>query len=459
MTIGDGDEAPLRSLHAGLASREMTETVARHLAEVPALAGDADIARLLAKRARRTRRTSMPERWFEPVDLRKKIAVAQALFAEELSTANDPRAQISPVEKDPRRIGQFIAYLSEQIAKRPGRSSFRFDRPDRGTRAALTGLGNHAYNKRFRLLNRMSAHLETYRREHRYLSYRLVGKIGLVADIPFDAFAQDPWAAAFTAYFAARRRRRSVFTKAGQDSPFDDLCAALFERCLARAGETNWLLIAHVYPDARVLEQLGETERGQLLGGWLLTMRDAAEDLDRLARTGEIDLETFVVARGNESSSWNLAAQAWNTARTNWIALRRSLGMDAVLDAFLPGKALRLMAADVVWNHALEKAWNKGKSPGDVSAVHPDTRVFAALPRPWDVMRGRAPCNRKMIEAACARYGVDPVRGGWSAPLVPAKAVDYRATPELVHGVEVATPEIAAVLRAAGVFSGKWPLE
>ena len=445
----------LRALHAGLTSRERPEVVARQIAEHPLIASNAEIAQLLAARAGQSRRSSMPGTWFEPIDLRKRIAVAQALFDDEIATSNDPRARISPVEKDPRRIAAFVAYLGEQIGKRPGRSSFRHERPDRATRRALTGMGNHAYNKRFRLLNRMSVHLETYRRERRYLSYRITGKIGLVVDVPFEAFSADPWAAAFSAYYAARRRRRSAFTTGAQDRPFDDLCAALLDRCQGRGARTNWLLIARVLPEANVLTRLDEEARGRLLGGWLATMRDAADDLERLAREGEIDLTTFVVRWGNDSSSWNLTAQAWNTARTNWIALQQSLGMDAVLDAFLPGKALRLMAADVVWNHAVEKAWRKGKPAVDASALHPDTRVFADLPRPWEVMRGRAQCGRASVEAACRRQGLDPVRAGWSAPLVSTKAVAYRATPELVHGVEVASPEMAAVLRAAGVFSGK----
>lgn len=448
-------ERVLRALHVGLTSRERPETVARQIAGHPLIAADTQIARLLDMRTRSSRRSSMPESWFDPVDLRKKVAVAQALFAEEIATANDLRAHISPVEIDPRRIALFIAYLGEQIAKRPGTSSFRHDRPDRATRRALTGLGNHAYNKRFRLLNRMSAHLETYRRERRYLGYRVVGKIGLVAEVEFEDIALDPWAAAFTAYYAARCRRRSAFTTKSQDRSFDDLCAALLDRCETRGDRTNWLLIARVFPEAGVLDRLGETDRGRLLGGWLMTMRDAADDLDRLAREGSIDLATFVVRRGNDSSSWNLAAQAWNTARTNWIALQQSLGMDEVLEAFLPGKVLRLMAADVVWNHAVEKAWKKGKSAVDVTALHPDTRVFANLPPPWEVMRGRATCGRPGIEAACRHQGVDPVRSGWSTPVVSTEVVAYRATPELVHGVEVASPQMAAVLRAAGAFSGR----
>ena len=120
------------------------------------------------------------------------------------------------------------------------------------------------------------------------------------------------------------------------------------------------------------------------------------------------------------------------------------MGMGTVVDRFLPGKVLRLMAGDVAWNHRVVGG-----------GLHPDTRVWAELPFPWDVMRGRASCDRASIEAACRRHGLDPVRTGWTAPLVSTRAVPYKATPELVHGVAVASPEIAAVLRRAGWCSGK----
>jgi hypothetical protein len=41
------------------------------------------------------------------------------------------------------------------------------------------------------------------------------------------------------------------------------------------------------------------------------------------------------------------------------------------------------------------------------------------------------------------------------APPPDRKVARYSPTPELVHGVEVSSPQLAALLRSLGVFSGK----
>jgi hypothetical protein len=120
------------------------------------------------------------------------------------------------------------------------------------------------------------------------------------------------------------------------------------------------------------------------------------------------------------------------------------MGMEAILERQCPGKVLRLMAADVA-------AWHR-VTGGDLD---PDTRVWAELPLPWDVLCGEAECSRERVEALCRKHGVDPVKNGWAAPR-PGRAVQaFRPTPELVHGVVVASPELATMLRRAGWFSGK----
>ena len=437
----DATDDTLRALHDGLVSRERPETVAAALHGLPAVAADPALLRLIARR-RAPKRSSMPDTWFEPKGLGEKIRVAQALFAGVIAASDDPRARIDPDEADPRRVGLFIAFLSESLGKAPTLGSFRFDRLDRETRAQVTGLGNHAYNKRFRLLNRMSDHLRRYRDERRFVGYRIAGKVGLVADLPFETFARDPLSAAFVAYHAARKRRRSLFTAGRQEGAFDDLCAALLTR--AEAGTPDWATIARTHPEPAILARLDDEGRGALIGGWLSVLRALADDLEALWRRSDIDLATMIVRRGNDSSRWNIAAQAWNAARTAWIGVQQSMGMDDVLERFLPGKVLRLMAGDVA-------GWHRGVGGG----LHPDTRVWADLPFPWEVMRGRASCDRAMIVRACRRHGVDPVKGGWVAPTTSRAVHAYRPTPELVHGVEVASPELASVLRAAGAFSGK----
>ena len=435
----------LKQLYDGLLAREMPETVARKLAELPELAADPDVAAALRRRTEaRPRRSSMLEGWFEPVDLREKIRTAQSLFTDQIRQANDPRAQISPVEKDPRQISHFIQYLSELLSRGRGAPSFLHQRLNRAQRGAIgLELSNHAYNKRFRLLNRMDAHLKTYRKERRFLGYRLAGKVGLVEGASFEAFRANAWSAAFLAYHAARKRRRSVFTNQGQDRAFDDLCEMLLRRVEAHGGD--WALVARVHPTPEVLARLSDAERGQLLGEWMLVLRDLSEDLREIWRRSDINLDSMIVKRGNDSSSWNIAAQAWNAARTAWLGLSQAMGAENIVAKFLPGKVLRLMAADVA-------AWHR-VSGGD---VHPDTRVWRELPFPWEVMQGAQPCDRAMIERACRSAGLSPERSGWSAPLKPARAAAFHPTPELVHGVEIASPEMAALLRKAGFFSGKF---
>jgi hypothetical protein len=71
------------------------------------------------------------------------------------------------------------------------------------------------------------------------------------------------------------------------------------------------------------------------------------------------------------------------------------------------------------------------------------------------VLRGQARCTRAMVESACRRVGLDPATSGWVAPRPAAAPVRFTRTPELVHGVVVANPHLAAFLRQAGWFSGK----
>jgi hypothetical protein len=149
------------------------------------------------------------------------------------------------------------------------------------------------------------------------------------------------------------------------------------------------------------------------------------------------------VRRGNDSTTWNVTAGAWNKLRSGWFSLLFSLGFEDWIERMCPGKVLRLMAADVAWWH---------RAGGGLA---PDTAVWAALPLPWDVLSGRAECRLGFVEEVCRAHGVDPVKSGWVAPKPQAVARPFRPTPELVHGVTVCHPGLAAQLRKLGVFSGK----
>ena len=152
----------------------------------------------------------------------------------------------------------------------------------------------------------------------------------------------------------------------------------------------------------------------------------------------------MIVKKGDDSTTWNATAGAWNKARQSWVALLYALGMEEVLDRMCLGKVLRLMAADVAF-------WHRAVG----GRLEPDTAVWAELPGPWDVLGGTAVCTRADVEAACGRHGVDPIKAGWTAPAPERRVEAFRPTPELVHGVEVGHPGLALILRRMGVFSGK----
>jgi hypothetical protein len=196
---------------------------------------------------------------------------------------------------------------------------------------------------------------------------------------------------------------------------------------------------------ANSLARLSDQELAELLGRWQAVLRQAGGLLEDAWLRHPLERATMIVRRGDDSSTWNQAAQTWNTARAHWFALLAELGRTDVLDVFCPGKVPRLMAADVAY-------WHRSKSGG---GLHPDTYVWAELPLPWEVLRGEQACPRELVTAACARHGVDPVATAWTAPRRAAAPVPYRRTPELVHGVAVADPLLASAFRSAGVFSGK----
>jgi hypothetical protein len=189
---------------------------------------------------------------------------------------------------------------------------------------------------------------------------------------------------------------------------------------------------------------LTDTQKGQLLGTWLTVLGEIAELLREVWEQSRINRETMIVRRGNDSSTWNNTANAWNKARASWIALLHALGMREELDSICFGKVLRLMAADVA-------AWHRSAG-GDLD---PDTKVWNEVPLPWEVLSGEIACTREMVEEVCRKYKVDPVKNGWTAPPPEKKVAAFRPTPELVHGVTVSNPQLAAALRKAGWFSGK----
>lgn len=437
-------EAALRTLHDGLTERAMPETVARTILDLRVVRQDPSMVKLIEERAtgRKWRYSMMSDGWFQPVVPSRKIKTALDIFQRDL--AKHPEEAIAADEADPERIRRFVAFLSGTLARNPGQTNFKDDRLNRAGRK-MHGLGhnNHAYNKRWRHVVRLEEQTGTYTGQMRLLGYRVAGKAGLVSDIPFERFSASPWAAAFVAYYAAQKKRRSQFTNTSQERPFDTVCEALMKRCEADP-HTDWGLIARVYPEPAVLKRLDDQQKGDLMGAWTNLLVEMSADLERCWKENRFDLDDMIVERGNDSSTWNITAQAWNTARTAWMSFLAALGQDSLLTECLPGKVMRLIAADVA-------RWHRMSGGG----LHPDTIVWRKLPKPWQVLRGEAKCTREMVEKACREAGVDPVKSGWIEAQVSKTAVAFKPTPELVHGVTVSSPFLALIFRRAGVFSGK----
>ncbi len=349
-----------------------------------------------------------------------------------------------PEGADAAALDAVAADLNRLIGKTPGKARFDADRLDGEARlkAGLT-LSRRRYDKLFRLAGRLERRAHRLRREEEKFDLILVSKAALAPRLTVDDFAGDLPAAAFVAYYGARMKLRSEFTIGGQQSPFDEFAAHLLDLCQKSEG-TSWWAIAHVFPRSDVLARLTDDQKGRLLGQWFAILQIAAERLGEAQAKTNIDMETMIVRRGNDSSTWNLLAGAFNRARDQWIALLESMGAGAVLDSMMPGKVLRLMAGDVA-------AWHRSTGGG----IHPDTLVWRRLPPPWLVLSGKAQCTRAHIEAACDAERVDPEKSGWSRARARTAVADFRPTPELVHGVAVNNPYLAAYLRKGGVFSGK----
>lgn len=378
--------------------------------------------------------SSMSNDFRRPVGMDRQLDVAESLF----------HVGDRPMGLDPVGIRDYLVRAESTIAKELGRSDFKADRLDRSARTtAGLDLSKRQYNKRFRLAARMERKRDRLIRELEKREFTLVSKSRLASKLSRDEFSRDRNTACFMAYYTARCNLRSEFTIDGQQRPFDEVCDLLLRRCRV-SSTTNWWAIAQAFPDREVLEHLDDVRKGELLGRWYDILDRIAGLLKATWERSAFDRRTMIVRKGNDSTTWNVTAGAWNKARAAWVALVHSLGMEEVLDRQCPGKVMRLMAADVA-------AWHRLAGGG----LDQDTHVWNALPLPWEVVSGEAECPRSLVEAVCRTYGVDPVKNGWVA-IPPGRMVHaFRPTPELVHGVEVGHPGLALILRRMGYFSGK----
>lgn len=433
---------PVARLHATLGRRDTPEAVAEIVRQALPPASErrlrAPLSAVIGSSVQaRFGWSSMATAFLGAVPMDRQVAKARELaelfLGGQLPDADDPDA-----------LEAVVAAFNALILKAPGRDSFKHDRLGREVRVALgPGLSRRRYGKLFRLAGRLERRLARLRAEEAKHRLILVSKAALAPDLSLDDLGGHGPTAAFVAYYAARMKLRSEFTIAGQQRPFDALAAALLALC-EEDPETRWFAIAHVFPRADVLARLTDEQKGRLLGRWFGILRETAERLEAAHTRTHIDLTTMVVRRGNDSTTWNLLAGAWNRARDHWMALVDALDLEGLFDEMLPGKVMRLMAADVA-------AWHRSTG----GSIHPDTLVWAELPKPWAVLRGEATCTRTQIEAACRRHGLDVVKSGWTAPRPRTAVAEFRPTPELVHGVTVNNPHLASLLRRVGAFSGK----
>jgi len=305
------------------------------------------------------------------------------------------------------------------------------------------GLSARKYRRQWRAMRRLHYKADTLDRQQTMRQLELIGRSGFASTIPLERFAADPRAAHFIAYWVARRNLRRQFTLESRKNPMDTVAAWFLRQCVD-AENTDWEMIAKACQNSGVMKRLTAEQLGVFFGRWFNVMTQCAGYLKE-AWPADVDKTTMIVRAGHDSSTWNTMASAYNNARVNWLACLTALDAEYMLDAACPGKVMRLMAADLAYWH---------RSAG--SDVDPNTKVWAELPMPWEVISGERLCSRAEVEDACQAAGLDPRDSGWTAPRAMANnPVSFECTPELVHGVTVASPEWAALLRRAGVFSGK----
>ena len=375
--------------------------------------------------------SSMLQEFSEPIGAEKQIKKAVEIF--KLGKRDD-------IEYDDlSSIKSFIKEVSPIIHKPFGGNNFKTDRLTKSQRAELgLDVSKRNYNKKWRIMKRLEKKLHKFAREGKKIEFQKISKHGISHRLDFDNFSKDLNSACFIAYYNARCNLRSVFTNQKQEKAFDDISEMLLNRCKGlrksffsrikkdRAGkpnEINWWAIAHVYTSQEVLANLSDHQKGKLLGIWTTILREIASLLDEIWNASNINRQTMVVKRGNDSTTWNNTAGAWNKARDNWMNLIYSMGMDYTLDEICFGKVMRLMAADVVaWHHM-----SGGK-------IDPNTDVWNKLPLPWEVFEGKMKCTKKLVEQLCTDAGIDAEKSGWIAPRVHGMT-EFKPTPELVHGV------------------------
>ncbi|MEU0878974.1 hypothetical protein ABZ345_10280 [Lentzea sp. NPDC005914] len=371
----------------------------------------------------------MSDDFDRPVGAARQVAATRFLFGVDGGVVD---------VDDPISVLEFAAVVGSEINWDPARTDFLTDRLNREARASAgIDLPKRQYNRRFRMLRRLSAKASRMERARKRRGTTLFAAAGFAGAIDRDQFLADPDAACFIAYFTALRKLRREFVLGSRVNPFDLVAHVLFARCTARGG-TDWPMIALACPTPDVLQRLRPEQLGSLLGRWSAATRAVATSLAALWQSSSIDKATMTVQHGVDSSTWNTLADTYNAARTGWIACLHAAGLTSLIDDAWPGKVMRVMPADLAEWHR-----NPGGGP------HPDISVWSRLPLPWEVLDGTVGCSRAEVEAACREHRVEPEKSGWTVPRTRRAIAPGRPTPELVHGIAVSDPLWAMALRRA----------
>lgn len=268
------------------------------------------------------------------------------------------------------------------------------------------------------------------------------GKGRLAHTIDATAFGECAHTAAFVAYYVARLGMRTLFTNGAQDRPMDTVAEQMLTAALACPG-SRADVIATVLTRQAILSRLSEQGKGELLGAYYEQLTACSRALSRTFDPNR-DRTSMTVREGDDSSTWNAASRAFNQARTGWLNLTRSLGLGDVVEARCPGKVPALVASDVAHWHSISG-----------SDTHADTAVFAELPNPWDVVLGSVDCPAELVRTVCSKHGLDADATGWTAAYRQRELEQVSVAADLVHGVTIASPLLAGILRDAGFFSGQ----
>lgn len=310
------------------------------------------------------------------------------------------------------------------------------------TARATKLIDKRAMNRLERQILKVERMFATYQEHKAICENGRFAKTAFAAELT-ESQLTDPATLAFVAYYTANLGRRSRFIPVAgdkQDRAFDEVAHTLFQQL--SPATTNWYAIAHVFPRADVLGHLTAAEKFDLLGRAQQTLYTAATQLQKLVATNTVDLNRMIVKQGNDSATWNAVAGAFNRARDYIIDTIYAMNMPQIFDRWLPGKALRLMAADLVWSRTVQG-----------EGLEPDTKIWQALPKPWDVVLGNASCDRAMIDHAIKTMNLEGKVGGWTAARPRTAVSAWVPTPDLVCGVAISNPYIAEWMRKHGIFS------